>query len=71
MLTRLALLCILGASFIRAQSLAIEHVTVIDATGKAAQPNVTVVIEGGRIASVTPSAKAKIPKGAQNRRRLG
>lgn len=65
MLARLALLWILGAPVLRAQSLAIEHVTVIDATGIPAQPNITVVIEGGRIASVTPSAKAKIPKGAQ------
>jgi imidazolonepropionase-like amidohydrolase len=61
----LILLCILWAPFMQAQTLAIQHVTVIDATGKPAQPDLTVVIEGGRIASVTPSAKAKIPKGAQ------
>src|SRR5215469_8476788 len=59
------LLSILWAPFMRAQTRAIQHVTVIDATGKPAQPDLTVVIEGGRIASVTPSAKAKIPKGAQ------
>jgi hypothetical protein len=63
--TRLALLCILAAPFVPAQPLAIHHVTVIDATGKPAQPDLTVVIEAGRIASVTPSAKARIPKGAQ------
>jgi imidazolonepropionase-like amidohydrolase len=65
MRTGLALLCILGAPFILAQSLAIEHVTVIDATGKAAQPDETVVVERDRIASVTPSRKVKIPKGSQ------
>jgi len=65
MRTRLALVCILGALVLRAQSLVIQRVTVIDATGKPAQPDLTVVIEGGRIASVTPSRQAKIPKGAQ------
>jgi imidazolonepropionase-like amidohydrolase len=65
MRTRLALLCILATPFLHAQPLVIQHVTVIDATGKPPQPDVTVVIEGGRIASVTPSRKAKIPKGAQ------
>ena len=57
MRTRLALLCILGAPFLRAQSLVIQRVTVIDATGKPPQPDVTVVIEGGRIASVTSCRK--------------
>jgi imidazolonepropionase-like amidohydrolase len=61
----LILLCILWTPFARAQTLAIQHVTVIDATGKPAQPDLTVVIEGGRIAAVTPSRQAKNPKGAQ------
>lgn len=65
MRTRLAMLSFLGAQFLRAQPLVIERVTVIDATGKPAQPNITVVIEGGRIASVTPATRAKTPKGAQ------
>ncbi len=46
------------------QSLAIRHVTVIDATGRAPKPNRTVVVQGDRIVSVRPSKKAHIPKGA-------
>ncbi len=46
------------------QSLAIRHVTVIDATGRAPQPNRTVVVQGDRIVSVRPPKKAHIPKGA-------
>jgi imidazolonepropionase-like amidohydrolase len=65
MWTRLALVCILGAPFISDPSLAIQHVTVIDATGKPAQPDMTVVVERDRIAAVTPSKKSKIPKNAQ------
>jgi imidazolonepropionase-like amidohydrolase len=46
------------------QSLVIKDVTVIDATGRAAQPNMTVEIEGGRIVAVRPSKKAHTPKNA-------
>jgi hypothetical protein len=38
-------LCILWAPFMRAQTLAIQHVTLIDATGKPAQPDMTLVVE--------------------------
>jgi len=38
---------------------------VIDATGKPAQPDMTVVIERDRIAAITPWKRAKVPKGAQ------
>ena len=65
MRTRLALLCIVGASFIWGQSFAIQRVTVIDATGKPAQPNMTVVIVGDRIAAVGPTKTTKIQKNAQ------
>ena len=58
----LILLCILWAPFMRAQTLAIQHVTVIDAAGKPAQPDMTVVVERDRIASVAPTRKVKIPK---------
>jgi imidazolonepropionase-like amidohydrolase len=61
----LILLCILWAPFMRSQTLAIQHVTVIDATGKPAQQDMTVVVERDRIAAVTPSKRAKIPKNAQ------
>lgn len=61
----LILLCILWVQFMRAQTLAIQHVSVIDATGKPAQPDMTVVVERNRIAAVTQSKKAKIPKKTQ------
>jgi len=47
------------------QSLVIEHVTVIDATGHAAQPDRTVIVDRDRIVAVVPSKKAHIPKHAQ------
>jgi imidazolonepropionase-like amidohydrolase len=43
------------------ESLAITHVTLIDATGAPAQPDMTVVITNGRIASISPSAFPNIP----------
>jgi imidazolonepropionase-like amidohydrolase len=46
-------------------SLAITHVTIIDATGTAAKPNMTVVIQGGRIAAIGNSATAHLPEDAQ------
>jgi imidazolonepropionase-like amidohydrolase len=46
-------------------ALAITHVTVIDATGSPAQPDMTVVIEGDRIAVVGKSAEVSLPNGAQ------
>jgi imidazolonepropionase-like amidohydrolase len=36
----------------------IEHVTVIDGTGAAPQPDMTVIVSGGRIVSLTPSKAA-------------
>jgi hypothetical protein len=48
-----------------AQPLVIKRVTVIDATGKPGQPNMTVVIAAGRIVAVSPWKKAKVPKNAQ------
>ena len=43
---RLTVLSILLASLAAAQTLVIKHVALIDATGKAAQPEMTVVIAG-------------------------
>jgi imidazolonepropionase-like amidohydrolase len=45
--------------------LAITHVTVIDATGSPTQPDMTVVIEGDRIAVVGKSVDVRVPEGAQ------
>jgi imidazolonepropionase-like amidohydrolase len=52
------------ATFASAESIAITHVTVIDATGRPAQPEMTVIVAGERIAAIGPSKKAKVPRGA-------
>ena len=45
--------------------IAIRHVTVIDATGAPARPDMTVIIVGDRITQIAKSSGAAIPKGAQ------
>lgn len=47
------------------QTLAITHVTVIDATGSPAQPDMTVLIAGGRIAEIGRAAEIAVPARAQ------
>jgi imidazolonepropionase-like amidohydrolase len=64
---KLALLaaCALSLALPRAalaEAWAIEHVTLIDGTGHAPQADMTVTVDGDKIASVGPSALAK-PKG--------
>ncbi len=46
-------------------ALALTHVTVIDTTGGPAQPDVTVVIRGDRIAVMGKSGKIRVPVGSQ------
>jgi imidazolonepropionase-like amidohydrolase len=46
-----------------ADAWAIEHVTLIDGLGHAPQPDMTVTVDGDRIAAITPSALAKAPRG--------
>jgi imidazolonepropionase-like amidohydrolase len=48
-----------------ASQIAIAHVTVIDGTGRAPQPDQTVLIEEGRITAVGAAAKIKVPKSAR------
>jgi imidazolonepropionase-like amidohydrolase len=48
-----------------AGSLVIRCVTVIDATGKPAQPGMTVVIEQDQIVAIAPCTKVKAPVGSQ------
>jgi imidazolonepropionase-like amidohydrolase len=66
----LFLLLTLLVSFATAQSardektFAIAHVTVIDATGAAAKPDMTVIVRGGRIAAIEGGSR-KLPKQAQ------
>jgi imidazolonepropionase-like amidohydrolase len=46
-----------------AEAWAIEHVTLIDGTGHSPQTDMTVTVDGDRIAAVTPSALTRSPKG--------
>ena len=53
--------------FIRTEApvIALAHVRVIDGTGSAVKDDQTIVISGGKIQSVEPSAGAKIPANAE------
>jgi hypothetical protein len=53
-----------GAAPARATPIAIEHVTVIDVANGRAVGDQTVIVSGSRIASVGPSASARVPAGA-------
>jgi hypothetical protein len=59
------LLSILLSPLTRADSLVIQRVTVIDATGKPAQSGMTVVVEREQIAAVGPWKKVKAPASAK------
>jgi imidazolonepropionase-like amidohydrolase len=48
-----------------AKSLAITGVTVIDATGAPARPDMTVVVTGERITAVGKSGEVRVPEGAR------
>ena len=52
-----------GAS---ASTLAITHVSVIDATGTPPQPDMTVVVEDGRIVDLGKSGEVHPPAGARS-----
>src|SRR5690349_4992549 len=45
--------------------LVITHVTVIDATGSAPQPDMALVISGGRITAIGHSRELPVPAGAR------
>ena len=47
------------------RALVIQHVTVIDMTGALPRPDMTVMIEGDRIATIGSSAEVKAPDTAQ------
>ncbi|MHC4371510.1 MAG: ankyrin repeat domain-containing protein [Planctomycetota bacterium] len=49
----------------RQTALVFTHVTVIDATGAPAKPDMTVVIKGGRIAALGKTANLDVPENAQ------
>jgi predicted amidohydrolase YtcJ len=50
---------------LRAETFAIAHVTLIDGTGNPARSDMTVLVDGSRIAAVQPAAKARIPDDAR------
>jgi imidazolonepropionase-like amidohydrolase len=54
---------LLTAGMASAEPIVIEHVTVIDGRGNPSQPDMTVVVDGQRIASVRPSAADGHPAG--------
>jgi len=47
------------------QLVAITHVAIVDPAGSASQQDMTVVVDGGRITSVTLSARASVPAQAR------
>jgi imidazolonepropionase-like amidohydrolase len=66
------LIVLLPASFVAqtgpvssTESLAFTHVTVIDMTGAAPKPDMTLVVIGNRIAAVAKTGKVPIPKNAR------
>jgi len=61
---RLILLLTLLGACSWSQSLVIKRVTVIDATGRGPEPNMTVITNGDRIIAVGPWRKTHIPRNA-------
>jgi hypothetical protein len=60
----LILLFTLFAACCWSQSLAIKRVTVIDATGRGPESNMTVIADGDRIVAVGPRRRTRIPRKA-------
>ena len=46
-------------------ALVLTHVTVIDMTGAAAKPDITVIITGARISQIARSGTIQVPQNAQ------
>ncbi|WP_180542052.1 amidohydrolase family protein [Nevskia soli] len=61
----LPILCALLCGTAWSQALVIQRVAVIDGTDRGARPEMTVVIDGNRIAAVTPWKQARVPRDAQ------
>src|SRR5262245_40821443 len=66
-----ALMALVTMPFANAQqsaqpkAIVLTHVTVIDATGAPAKPDMTVVITGDRITELGPTRGVRIPKNAE------
>jgi imidazolonepropionase-like amidohydrolase len=61
-----ALMCALAAGSTSGATLAITHVNVIDATGSAPQPDMTVIVKEGRIVELGKSDAVQAPVDAQD-----
>ena len=61
----LALASFFGAGVVSADTLAITHIVVIDATGAPPQPDMTVIVRDGRIAELATSATVHAPADAK------
>jgi hypothetical protein len=61
----LALASLFGAGALSAETLAITHVVVIDATGAPPQPDMMVIMRDGRIAELGASATVHAPADAK------
>ncbi len=62
---------VFAGSAASADTLAITHVNIVDATGALTQPEMTVVVRDGRIAELGRSAVVAVPRRCQNGGRLG
>jgi imidazolonepropionase-like amidohydrolase len=60
----LLLICPFASLAGSSDALVLQHVTVIDGTGRAPQPDQTVIIAGGRISEIGPASRIKIGKAA-------
>ncbi len=58
-----ALVCAAAPAMALAEAYAIEHVTLIDGTGRGPQPDMTVTVDADRITAVSPSPMVPQPKG--------
>ena len=61
----LAVTATAGAQPVSGPAIVIYDVTVIDGTGRAAQPHMTVLISGSRIAELSSGRQFKLPAGSQ------
>ncbi len=64
-MNKLALLVSLCAIGLHAETKVFKNFTLIDGTGRAAQPNSAMIIENGRITWVGPASQLKTPSGAE------
>ena len=61
----LILICPLASLASSGSALVLQHVTVIDGTGRAPQSDQTVVIAGGRITAIGPASRIKFDRAAK------